>query len=243
MKIAAIIEARMTSSRLPGKVLKTVMGKPMLEYLIERLKLVDSLDEIIIATTTNTEDDKIQKFAEEKNILVHRGSEFNVMKRVLEGAKKYKVDIVVKITGDCPIIDPNIVEQCIRIFEKNSIDFLSNGHFRSYPDGMDVAVFTYEALEKSFSLTHDKLDLEHVTLHMRNNPEIFRSIYLLAPPNLHWPELGLTLDEIGDYELIKKIIEHFGKDCIFSCEKVINYLKKEPDLLSLNEYVDRKGDN
>ena len=128
MTTSAIIEARMTSSRLPGKVLKKVLGKSMLKYLIERLKLVDSLDNIIIATTKNSADDVIEKFSIKESIKNFRGSENNVLERVLCAARENKVDTIVKITADCPIIDPNIVEFCIRMFKKNNIDFLSNGH-------------------------------------------------------------------------------------------------------------------
>jgi spore coat polysaccharide biosynthesis protein SpsF len=243
MTTSAIIEARMTSSRLPGKVLKKVLGKSMLKYLIERLKLVDSLDNIIIATTKNSADDVIEKFSIMESIKNFRGSENNVLERVLCAARENKVDTIVKITADCPIIDPNIVEFCIRMFKKNNIDFLSNGHLRTYPDGMDVAVFKTSSLEKSYKNTSEKLDLEHVTLHMRNNPKMFTPLYVVAPPELHWPELGLTLDEEDDLKLISKIIKHFGKDKIFTCGEAINFIRTNKNLLKINEEVIRKGDS
>lgn len=241
MKTVAIIEARMTSKRLPGKVLKKVEDKPMLKYLIERLDLVKSLDDIVIATTNNETDNVIEDFAKQESVKIFRGSENNVLERVLFAARNNHAQTIVKITGDCPIIDPNIVEYCIRMYKENNVDFLSNGHIRSYPDGMDVAVFEISSLEKSYNLTSDKLDLEHVTLHMRKNPSLFAPLYLLAPPELHWPELGLTLDEPDDLKLITKIIEHFGKERIFTCNDVIQFIKTNKKLLKINEKVLRKG--
>jgi spore coat polysaccharide biosynthesis protein SpsF len=239
-KVAVIIEARMTSSRLPGKVLKTVDGKPMLKFLIDRLRTIKSIDEIIIATTINKEDDPIVKFSENEKVSYFRGSELNVLERVYFAAKKFKVDQIIKITSDCPIIDPSIVEHCMRVYDNNDIDFLSNAHIRSYPDGMDVVIFNFPSLEKSYQMANDSKELEHVSLFMRRNPQIFRSIYLVAPPELHWPELGLTLDEKDDFNLISNIISTLGSNSIFSCGEVIQLLRKKPELLKINKDIKRK---
>jgi spore coat polysaccharide biosynthesis protein SpsF len=242
MKIIATIEARMTSSRLPGKVLLQAAEKPMLEHLVNRLRAVPSLDGIILATTTNSTDDVLVEFSEQVGIGCYRGSENDVMARVIAAADFVNADVVVEITGDCPIIDPEIVEQTIRVFKANHADYVSNAHIRTYPDGMDTQVFRLATLKRSATMTDDALDHEHVTLHIRNHPEIFPHVHLLAPPEMHWPELGLTLDEPKDYELLKKIIEHFEPtNRLFGCLDVVRLLKQRPDWVAINQAVVRKG--
>lgn len=244
MKIVATIEARMTSSRLPGKVLLPASGIPMLQHLVNRLRAVPSLDGIVLATTTNETDDALEAFAGQMGISCFRGSEEDVMSRVIGAAASVNADLVVEITGDCPIIDPQIIEQTIRMYHANPADYVSNAHIRSYPDGMDTQVFLLETLKRSASMTEDQLDHEHVTLHIRNHPEIFRHVHLVAPPELHWPELGLTLDEPADYELLKRIIEHFeNTNPLFSCLDVIRLLREKPEWVAINQEVLRKGDN
>ncbi|MBL7005431.1 MAG: glycosyltransferase family protein [Gammaproteobacteria bacterium] len=244
MKIVATIEARMTSTRLPGKVMMPVLGKPILHYLVERLKSVPSIDEIVLATTLNKTDDKLIEFAISEDISYFRGSEDDVMLRVIEAADSVSADIVVEITGDCPIIDPQIVEQTILMYRANNVDYVSNGHIRSFPDGMDTQVFALDVLKKSLSMTTELLDHEHVTLHIRNNPQLFTKINFVAPPELDWPDLGLTLDERHDYNLLKIIIEHFSQEgMLFSCLDVIKFLRSRPDLVAINKNVHRKGDS
>jgi len=243
MNIVAIIEARMTSTRLPGKVLLNSKGIPLLGHLVNRLKKVKILDKIVLATTINNTDDILEQFSKEYKIDCFRGNELNVMKRVLDAGSKFDADIIVEITGDCPIIDPLIVEQVVKTFVINKVDFVNNNSFRSYPDGMDTRVFSIEALRKSYDLTNNPLDHEHVTLHMKNNPEKFKIINLFAPSDLFWPELGLTLDEIGDYKLIDEIIKNlYEKDPYFGCLETMNFLKNNEELLDLNRNVHRKGD-
>jgi spore coat polysaccharide biosynthesis protein SpsF len=244
MKTIATIEARMSSSRLPGKVLLTALGMPMLQHLIMRLRAVQSLDGIIIATTTNSKDNILEEFANKIGVYCFRGSEDDVMSRVIGAGTFLNADVIVEITGDCPIIDPQIVEQTIRMFYANSADYVGNSHIRSYPDGMDTQVFSLETLKKSASMTNDMLDREHVTLHIRNNPNIFSHLHLVAPPELNWSGLGLTLDEPNDYELIKLIIEYFGnKNSLFTCLDVIKLLREKPDWVEINRKVIRKGDS
>jgi len=243
MKIIATIEARMTSSRLPGKVLLPAAGKPMLEHLVNRLKSVQSLSTIVLATTTNITDDVLVDFAKSQDIECFRGSEDDVMSRVINAARANSADVVVEITGDCPVVDPQIIEQAIQIFLANSAEYVSNVQVRSYPDGMDTQVFWLSALEKSAALTDDPLDREHVTLHIRNHPEIFSQLNIVAPPSCHWPGLGLVLDEIDDYKLLKKIIEHFATyNPLFGCSDIISLIKNQPELISINNHVKRKGD-
>lgn len=241
-KIVATIEARMTSTRLPGKVLLPAGGKPMLKHLVDRLRQVKSLQGIVLATTINRTDDCLEAFAKEENIAFFRGSEEDVMGRVIGAADSVHADIVVEITGDCPVIDPLIVEQTIQMFLHNTCEFASNSLIRSYPDGMDTQVFALETLKRSAAMTNDPLDREHVTLHICNHPELFRPVNLIAPPDLYWPKLGLTLDEKEDYELLKNLIEYFGPSKpYFSCREVIELLRTRPEWVGINQEVRRKG--
>ena len=240
-KFAAIIEARMTSTRLPGKILYKAGGKSFLWYLVKRLKKINEINKIILATTLNKADDVLVAFAEKNKILYFRGSELNVKKRVLDSAKKFKVQNIVGITSDCPIIDHNLISQVIDTFKFNNVEFVSNSDYRSFPDGMDVAVYKRKALEKSYSLTKSKYYREHVTQYIKHNKKIFKQINIVAPKNLNWPSLGLTLDEHKDYVLLKKIIEYFKKqkNIFFSCDEVIKLLKKKKSWCKINSKVKR----
>ena len=142
------------------------------------------------------------KLAESLGIYSFQGSE-NVMARVLNASNKYNADYVVEITGDCPIIDPEIVEQTVETFLSNKVDYLANNHIKSYPYGMDVQIFSKEILFDSYSRVKSDLEKEHVTLHIRNHPELYKHFYLIAPLELRKPNIALTLDEIDDYLFLK----------------------------------------
>jgi spore coat polysaccharide biosynthesis protein SpsF len=243
MRIVATVEARMTSSRLPGKVLLPAAGRPMLFHLWQRLQMVPSLEEIVLATTVNPTDDVLVDFAREHGITCFRGSEDDVMARVIGAAEAARAEVIVEITGDCPIIDPEIVEQTILLFRHNPCDYASNIQVRSYPVGMDTQVFPLAVLKKSREMTTDRLDYEHVSRHIRLHPETFRQIHLVAPPKAHWPDLGLTLDEQADYELLKRIIEFFcPRHPDFSLNEVLGLLRDtHPEWIGINQEVRRKG--
>ena len=241
-KIAAIIEARMTSTRLPDKHMLLSNGKPMIEHLINRVKRVPSLDKIVMATTVNETDEPLVALAQKLDISCFRGSEEDVMSRVIGAAESVDADIIVEITGDCVTIDPFLVEQTIQMFINNKCAYVSNAEISTYPGGMNTQVYSLETLKYSASMTDDPLDHEHVTLHIRRNPDLFHHIYLVAPPDLYWPELQLTLDEQADYELLSKIIEYFGdENPDFSCKDVIDLLKEKQEWVEINQDVYRKG--
>lgn len=239
-KIIATIEARMTSTRLPGKVLLEVLEQPLLLHMIKRIKRSQFIDEIVVACTDNYEDDPIQELCELNEISFFRGSENNVLQRVLEAAQSLNGDIIVELTGDCPLIDVEILDQAIQIYLHNRVDYVSNGHIRSYPDGMDVQVFSTSSLENSSKLTSHPDDLEHVSLFMRNNPKLFSKINIISPPETFYPELGLTLDTIEDFQLIKEIILHFQNKNIPSCREIIEFLNAQPELVTINSHIKRK---
>ncbi|CAI8414061.1 MAG: 8-amino-3,8-dideoxy-manno-octulosonate cytidylyltransferase [Gammaproteobacteria bacterium] len=242
MKTVATIEARMTSTRLPGKVMLPALDRPLLAHLTSRLRAAPSIDDIVLATTVNATDDVLEEFAEQDGIKVFRGSEEDVMSRVIGAAESAQADVVVEITGDCPIIDPDLVEQTIRMFNRNEeAAYCANSVISCYPDGMDTQVMTLRALKRSFSMTDDPLDREHVSRHIVQNPQLFPHVYLIAPPSLHWPGLGLTLDEPSDYELIRTLIENLGpENPLFGCGDVIRFLRANPQVLMINDMVQRK---
>ena len=234
----------MNSSRLFGKVLLKSKSIPLLGHLVNRLKQVNKIDQIVLATTTNADDDILVDFANEYKISCFRGEEEDVMKRVLNASENYGADLIAEITGDCPLIDPNIVDNVITTYLYNDCDFVNNNSYQSYPDGMDTRVFSIQALKKSFELTDNSLDHEHVTLHIKNNPNIFKAINLIAPKDLFWPDLGLTLDEYPDYIFINEIIKAlYDNDPYFNCAKIISFLNENPSLLTINKNVKRKGDS
>lgn len=233
----------MASTRLPGKVMLCAAGEPMLGHVVRRLRAVTSLDAIVLATTDDPRDDVLAELAEREGIACFRGSDSDVMGRVIGAGRSVGAELVVEITADCPILDPGLVEQVVRMFHANDAEYVSNAHVRSFPDGMDAQVIRLATLERSAEMTSAPLDREHVTLHIRNHPELFRALHVVAPPEQHWPELGLTLDEPADYELLKRIIEHFGAaNPLFSCLDVVRLLRAKPEWVAINSDVRRKGD-
>lgn len=215
----------------------------MLGHLVDRLKAVDSIDEIVIATTTNENDDVLEAFARDNGVGVFRGSEEDVLGRVKEAAEAFEAEVVCEVTGDCPIIDPELVDQVVRTFLRNSVDYVNNGR-GGLPDGMGAQVYSMDALRRTESLSKEPLDREHTTFYIRRHPDQFPAIYIAATESTRWPSLGVTLDEMDDYKLLKAIIEHFGPgNRLFGCAEVIGFLRENPDLLKINEHVRRKGDS
>ncbi len=240
-KIVATIEARMTSSRLPGKVLMPADGKPMLAILIDRLRRSQKIQSIVVATTVNKTDDPIDLLAQKLGVGCFRGSEEDVLARVLGAAQKYQADLIVEITGDCPLVDPVIVDEVIDLYLKEKCDYASNVEPVTYPIGMDAQVFSRELLGLADREGKTQEDREHVSWFIRQNLNgRFKGRNLFAPQELHWPDLGLTLDEAKDYALLKNIVEHFAPRLNFSCAEIVGYLKANPHLLKLNEGVQRR---
>ncbi len=216
----------MNSTRLPGKHCYKVYNKYIIEYLIIRLKKVKYANDIILATTNTKVDDILFDISKKHKIKCFRGSEENVMQRVLMAAEKNKTDIIVSITADCPLIDPNIIDQCILSFENNDCEYLNNAFIPSYPGGMNCQVYFTKILKKSYKSTKSNLHREHVTLEIIENKKKYKHLYLNAPTNLHYPKFRIELDTLKDFKNIKKIIQHFGQNnYFFNCEEIINYLK------------------
>jgi len=238
MKTIATIEARMTSTRLPGKVLMPAVGKPMLELMIERLRWAPSIEEIVVATTVNAADDPIVALAERLGAGVWRGSEEDVLSRVLGAAQHYQADVIVETTGDCPLIDPEIVEACIQAYRSSGVDYLSNILERSYPIGMDTQVFSTAVLADVAERTQDPQDHEHVSLFIYRHPELYSLKNLKAPPSETDPELRLTLDTAEDYQLICAVFAAlYPRHRDFSLGEILAFLAGRPELRMLNQHV------
>lgn len=237
-RIVATIEARMTSTRLPGKVLKEAVGKPMLALMVERLKQVPSLDDVVIATTTNATDDPVVDLAEALGIGYFRGSEHDVMGRVLGTARAHDIDVIVETTGDCPLIDPDIVERCVQTYFQSDVDYLSNALDRSFPIGMDTQVFAADILADAESRTDDVHDREHVSLFIYSNPQMYSLKNVSAPADLTEPKLALTLDTAEDFELIRQVFEElYPINPEFRLADIFALLQRRPELREINAHV------
>mgnify|MGYP001458960675 CR=1 FL=1 len=244
-KITAIVEARVNSKRLPNKVLLPILKKPVLYHLVKRLKLSKKIQQIIVATSNKSKDDEIKNFCEKNKILYFRGSESNVRERVFLAAKKFRADPIIQITADCPLIDPNIVDKVISNYFSGNYDYVSNSLKRSYPDGMDVAVFSFESFRKINSICkkiNKKIYNEHTSLFYIHNYKKFKTKNIPAPTGLRFPDLGLTLDEKKDFILIEKIFKYFKKrkKYFFNCKDVIKLVHSNKELYNINKFVIRK---
>lgn len=240
-RIVATIEARMTSTRLPGKVLLEAAGKPMLQHMIERLQRVPSLDGVVVATTVNATDDPIVQLAERLGVGYFRGSEDDVLQRVLDAARAHDVDVIVETTGDCPLIDPVLVEACVQGYIMAGVDYVSNILERTYPIGMDTQVFATDVLADVAARTSDAADHEHVSLYIYRHPEIYTLKNMPGPAELTRPKLGLTLDTPEDYRLLRAVFEAlYPQNPAFSLGDVLNLLDTDPKLGEINAHIRRK---
>lgn len=239
LKIVASIEARMTSSRLPGKVLLNAIDDIcMLEFMIQRVKNSSFIDDIIVATTINKEDDPIIDLCNKMNIHFFRGSENDVLSRVLKAHEFLNSDIIVELTGDCPLIDPEIIDKVILEYLNGDYDYVSNDHIRSYPLGLDVQVFSKRILAGVNKKTKNVDDREHVSLYIYTSGE-YKLKAVIADDDLFWPDLRITLDDQGDYNFIKKIIENFYPytGFHFDSKDIIKFINNNKDLLKLLDGV------
>jgi spore coat polysaccharide biosynthesis protein SpsF len=231
--VVASIEARMTSTRLPGKVLMPCLGRPMLELMVERIRRSRHIDAIVVATTVNATDDPIVELAQRLGIGFFRGSEFDVVGRVTSAMQTAEADVIVQLTADCPLIDPEIIDQLVRIYAANEFDHVSNTILRSYPDGLDVQVSALPILEQCYALCENDEDREHLFYTIRKHQEQIKTFQVLAPPELCWPHWRWTLDTQADYQLICRIYEHlYAKNPAFASAEIAAFMLANPDLWS-----------
>jgi spore coat polysaccharide biosynthesis protein SpsF len=240
-KNIVIIQARMGSSRMYGKVLKQVCGKTFLNHQIRRLRYSKEIDGIIVATTTRTIDDPIEIECKNNKILCYRGSENDVLDRYYQTARNFKLekdDGIVRITGDCPLIDPNVVDEVIKLFNKTNSDYASNVDPPTFPDGLDTEVFKFSTLERAWREAKMSSEREHVTTYILNHKQYFKIANLKNDINLE--HLRWTLDENEDFKFIKYIYERlYDNNSLFLTKDIIQLLKDNPQIGLINNKFKR----
>jgi spore coat polysaccharide biosynthesis protein SpsF len=239
-KITVVIQARMSSSRLPQKVMLPILDKPLLYRMVERLRCIKRPVELVVATSTSTEDDIIEKFCVKEKVTFYRGDLQNVLDRHYQVGLLTGADAVVKIPSDCPLIDPQIVDKMFDFYDENAnnFDFISNLHPATYPDGNDVEIMSMDCLKRAWQEAKRPLEFEHTTPYIWENPDKFRI------HNITW-ETGLdysmshrfTIDYQEDYNFINRVFEElYPKNSTFSLNDILNLLNDKPEIYDLNKH-------
>ena len=239
MRVVAIIQARLGSERLSGKVLRDIAGEPMLVRVVNRTMRAKTLDEVVVATTVESQDDAIANVCVSKGWICTRGREFDVLDRYYESAQAQQAKVVVRITSDCPLIDPGIIDLTVHKFmEKGSMDYASNTFpQRTFPRGLDVEVMTLEALERAWGEDANSIWREHVTPYIYYNPDLFEIMDVKNDND--YSHMRWTVDTQEDLAFVRLVYEHFEHDH-FSWLEVISLLDKKPELMDINKFVVQK---
>jgi len=241
LNIVAIVQARMGSTRLPGKVMKTILDKHVILWDIDRVSLSKLIDEIVVAIPFGKQDDVIADTIEEYNnkILISRGSEGDVLDRYYNAAVQTNADVVVRITSDCPLIDPVVVDHVIEQFLNNDCDYCSNSLQRTYPRGLDTEVFSFDALSKAWNESKKNYEREHVTPYIIENPDKFK--LLNVSNDIDLSHLRWTLDTKEDFEFIDAVYQRiYPKKQMFFMDDVLDLLDHEPGLIDINKHIEQK---
>ena len=214
-KIILVTQARTSSTRLPGKVLMNICGKPMINYHLERLSQSINLDKIIVATTNNQKDDILANYVESLDFEIYRGSEHDVLDRYYQSVKNYLPDWVVRVTSDCPLIDPVLIDKVISNVLNSRCDYGSNTLVEIFPDGQDIEVFKFSTLKQAWKESKLKSDREHVTSYIKKNSDfnggkLFKAINY--PIDVDYSKIRMTVDEMEDLEVIKILIKNLGSN-------------------------------
>lgn len=241
-RVVASIEARMASTRLPGKVLCDIGGQPALTRLLRRLRRCEILDDIVLATTTNPLDDALIDWANAEDVAVYRGSENDVLGRVAEAHDKMNSDIIVGICGDMPLLDPMVVDMAIATFLANDCDIVSTTRVPSFPQGADAEVYTAEHLRELSEQARSAGAREHVSLGFYERPEQYRVIHLVAPPRWRRPHQRLLLDYDEDRRFISTVYNRLEPDYGdgFGIEEILALLAREPEIARINQGIAEK---
>lgn len=238
VKVLAILQARTSSSRLPGKVLLPIVGRPMLELQLERLARSTTLSELLVATSNHPSDDALVTLCHAINVPYFRGSLDDVLDRFFQAAKRYAPDAIVRLTGDCPLADPSLIDEIVSRFLASDLDYLSNCAPATYPDGLDVEVVRFECLERAWREATLPSHREHVTPFVRKQPEIFRVANYAA--EIDRSHLRWTVDEPEDFAFVRQVYEHLYLDNpAFMTDDILNLLDKYPELQLINARFER----
>jgi spore coat polysaccharide biosynthesis protein SpsF len=239
MKVTAIVQARMGSSRLPGKVLLDLGGETVLARVVNRLRRSKLLNDIVIATSHAAADDAIVHECDRLSAGTFRGSEDDVLDRYYQAARVRKSEVVVRITSDCPLIDPVLVDETIAIFIEQRADYASNAIAHTYPRGLDTEVFSTKALDRAWSDARKPYEREHVTPYFYQHPELFR--IASASGDTDCSHFRWTLDTPEDFQLIRKIYSRFGNQDTFGWQEAVALMEREPELAELNSHILQKS--
>ena len=236
MKVVAIVQARMGSTRLPNKVMKPIDGVPMIELLLGRLARAKEVDQIIVATSIDEKNLPLVAHVHSLGYSCEQGSENDVLDRYVQAARAHQADVVVRITGDCPVVDPELVDEVIRKFKTANVDYFNNISPPTYPDGLDIEVCTFNALEKASQETKDSFDREHVTPYLRK-PGKFNTQSMQHSEDLS--AFRWTVDEPPDFEVIEKVFEHFHPKTDFTWTDMLALQKQRPEIFNINQHLVR----
>ena len=238
MSTIAIVQARMGSTRLPGKVLLNLEDKTVLEHVVKRVKFSKLIDDVIIATTINKDDLRIVELCANIGISIYCGSEDDVLDRYYQAAKLFKADNIVRITSDCPVIDPKIIDAVITLHLENSADYTSNTLHETYPDGEDVEVFTFAALKTAWENAKLVSEREHVTPYIRNNSDVFKYASLEYKDDLS--QKRWTLDNAEDMDFLRLVYKYlYNKDQLFSMADILALIDEKPEIEKINQHIIR----
>lgn len=232
----AFIQARMGSIRLPNKVMKMVNGKPLIEYLLLRVAKAKLIDKVVVATSVNSNNDPLVSFVNSLGFETYRGSEQDVLSRFYEAAKFHNATTVLRITADCPLVDPDIINLLINDFKNNSCDYSSNINPPTFPDGLDVEVFSFNALEKAHLEARLPYEREHVTPYIRFSGKfaIFNRVIESDYSNRRW-----TVDEEDDFEVVNNVFQYFHPNIYFDWKNIIEIENSRPELFQKNKHIRR----
>lgn len=237
MKTVAIIQARMASTRLPGKIMADVAGTPLLGHVVRRARQARSLDLTAVATSDQPADDVVARYCAETRVPCFRGNEADVLDRYYQAASRFRADVVVRLTADCPLLDPAVIDRVIGVFRTRDYDYVSNTLEPTYPDGLDTEVFRREALERAWREARLKSEREHVTPYIWKQPALFRLTNVR-----HEPPIGgrrWTVDEPEDLEFVRQVYMHLGPEPSFGMRDVLLLLDEQPKLRSINARIGR----
>ncbi|PKP60159.1 MAG: acylneuraminate cytidylyltransferase [Candidatus Altiarchaeales archaeon HGW-Altiarchaeales-2] len=239
--IVAIIQARTSSTRLPGKVFLKLKGKLLIWHVFNRISYSKYINEFVLCTSTDKSDDELENFAKISGIKCFRGSLNNVLERFYFAAKKYQADIIVRVTADDPFKDPKVVDKAIKILMENDFDYVSNTIKPTYPEGLDIEVFTFEALEMAYKEAKLHSEKEHVTPYIWKNDKTFNICNFVNKNNIS--NLRFTLDYEEDFKLTEIIYDELYRDWnIFYLEDILNFLSKNPEITKINsKFIRNEG--
>lgn len=235
-KTVAIIQARMSSQRLPGKVMAEINGKPMLYHVVTRARQAKMISVAAVATSDHHGDDIIEMFCNENGIGCFRGNLDDVLDRYYQAARYFKAEVIVRLTADCPLLDPDIIDRVAETFFQGSFDYASNILECTYPDGLDTEVFSFKALERAWNEALLKSEREHVTPYIRNHPETFRLANVSHTEDVS--RMRWTVDEREDLDFVRSVFEHINFSD-FGLKDILALLNKNPDLIKKNAGIKR----